>query len=173
MKIYHDWIMTYTGRKFDPLNPDEKEINITDIAHALSLKCRFTGHCKEFYSVAQHSVLVSEASIHPLEGLMHDASEAYLPDVTRPVKYRLNGFKEIEDNLLKVIFKKYNLIYPISKEIKTIDSRLCLSEGRDLMPDISEWKLLGSYEPLEIDISGWSPKVSKLRFLNRFRELQP
>ena len=171
MKTYHDWIMTYTGRKIDPLNPDENNIDIIDIAHALSLKCRFSGHCKEFYSVAQHSVLVSEMSIHPLEGLMHDASEAYLPDVVRPLKQNLNGFKEIEDSLLEVIFKKYNLIFPIPKEVKNVDSRLCLTEGRDLMPDISEWELLTICNPYEVHVSGWSPEVAKHLFLSRFRYL--
>ena len=85
------WIQTYTGRKFHPLRPRVAEVDVRDIAHALSLKCRFGGHCRVFYSVAEHSVRVSrvlEAKGRELAvwGLMHDAGEAYLPDVGRPVK---------------------------------------------------------------------------------------
>src|ERR1019366_6268112 len=80
-------IRTYTGILFDFEEPEASPIRIEDIAHALSLLCRFAGHCKEFYSVAEHSVRVSYAcpEEHALWGLMHDASEAYCVDVPRPL----------------------------------------------------------------------------------------
>jgi 5'-deoxynucleotidase YfbR-like HD superfamily hydrolase len=83
------WIQTYQGGCFEPFNPHPDQIHIRDIAHALALTCRFTGHCLDFYSVAQHSVMVSQivSHKHALAGLLHDASEAYLTDVASPIKH--------------------------------------------------------------------------------------
>src|SRR5579885_2784587 len=83
-----DWIQTYCGVAFYPLDPRPEEILIEDIAHALSMLCRFTGHVKRFYSVAQHCVYVSHRCDpkDALWGLLHDAAEAYLNDISRPVK---------------------------------------------------------------------------------------
>lgn len=107
-------IRTYTGVMFDPLNPDPKLVNITDIAHALSLLCRANGHFRNFYSVAQHSVnCMEEAKARgyservQLACLLHDASEAYLSDVTRPVKEEIPKYLEIEKPLQNLIWKKY------------------------------------------------------------------
>jgi 5'-deoxynucleotidase YfbR-like HD superfamily hydrolase len=104
------WIQTYSGIKMHPLSPTEEEISIEDIAHALSNLCRFTGHCNKFYSVAQHSVLVSVYSPrdYAMWGLLHDASEAYLNDIARPIKIsdEYNTYRKIEENLMKVIAKK-------------------------------------------------------------------
>jgi uncharacterized protein len=83
-----DWIQTYTGKQFWPLSPLPEDIVIEDIAHALSMQCRFGGHVRTFYSVAQHSVHVS-LLVEPqyaLWGLLHDAAEAYLVDLPRPIK---------------------------------------------------------------------------------------
>ena len=81
-------IITFTGKIIDPINPDPEDIDIRDIAHSLSQQCRFTGHTSEFYSVAEHSVLVSEAvpARDAALGLMHDATEAYLADLAKPIK---------------------------------------------------------------------------------------
>lgn len=83
-----DWMQTYTGRKFWPLNPRAEEVYIEDIAHSLALSCRFNGHCKVFYSIAQHSVLVSQIvkPTQQLIALLHDSAEAYLGDIIRPIK---------------------------------------------------------------------------------------
>jgi len=165
------WIQTFSGKKIYPLNPRIEDIDIADIAHALSMTCRFNGHCKEFYSVAQHSVLVSKHCYLPFDGLMHDAAEAYLSDVPAPIKPMLNGFAEIEDKLLKLIFVKFGLEYPYSDNIKTIDRRLCISEGMALMPDISEWKVLNHYSPLDIEITPVGPSEAKGMFMERFEYL--
>src|SRR5574342_1090607 len=94
-------IITYTGRLFWPLSPRLEDINILDICHALSNQTRFTGHTREFYSVAQHSCLVSDLlpEKFKLDGLLHDASEAYLMDLARPVKEleQMTFFREAED----------------------------------------------------------------------------
>jgi 5'-deoxynucleotidase YfbR-like HD superfamily hydrolase len=104
----NNWIQTFTGRQFWPLDPRPEDIELLDIAHALANKCRYTGHTRSFYSVAQHSVLVSEivpaADAH--WGLLHDASEAYLPDVARPVKRELAGFQEIENRLMGCVAER-------------------------------------------------------------------
>jgi len=86
-----EWIQTYTGKKFWAFDAAIADICIEDIAHALAMRCRFGCHCKEFYSVAQHSVIVSHHLPPELKlwGLLHDATEAYLPDVPRPQKGRL------------------------------------------------------------------------------------
>ena len=107
-------IKTYTGSMFDPLNPDPKLMDIADIAHALSMLCRANGHFKSFYSVGQHSVnCMKEAKARgysekvQLACLLHDASEAYLSDVTRPVKQELPKYLEIEKPLQDAIWSKY------------------------------------------------------------------
>src|SRR6266496_1501995 len=88
-------IMTYSGELITPLNPDPDDIQIEDIAHALSNQCRFSGHCKQFYSVAEHSCRVSDLCSyeHQLGGLLHDGTEAYLSDIARPIKQQ-PGFGE-------------------------------------------------------------------------------
>jgi len=168
-----NWIMTYTGKKFYSLNPKIEDIDIKDIAHALSLKCRYAGHCNVFYSVAQHSYLTSllcERDL-ALSALMHDASEAYLPDVARPIKPHLVGFKEIENRILELIFKKYNIVFPIPEVIKYIDSRLCITEAQQLGFDISEWELATKYQPYNINIFPVGPEKAKELFMRRFDEL--
>ncbi len=107
-------IRTYTGIMFDPLNPDPDLIDLADISHALSLLCRANGHFRTFYSVAQHSInCMEEAKARgysrkvQLACLLHDASEAYLSDVTRPVKQELPKYLEIEKPLQELIWKKY------------------------------------------------------------------
>ena len=115
-------IMTYTKKMFDPLQPNAELIDIEDIAHALSMLCRANGHFKSFYSVAQHSInCMKEAKARgysdriQLACLLHDASEAYLSDVTRPVKAELPRYKEIEAPLQELIWNKW-LGEPLTEE---------------------------------------------------------
>ena len=98
------WIQTYTGKKFFPMNPKTEDLDIIDIAHALSMKCRFVGHTKQFYSVAQHSVIVSWNCSNPHLGLLHDAAEAYLPDVPAPIKDLYTQHIEMEEKICNLIF---------------------------------------------------------------------
>ena len=115
-------IKTYTGVMFDPLNPNLELIDILDIAHALSMLCRANGHFRSFYSVGQHCInCMKEAAARgyservQLACLLHDASEAYLSDVTRPVKQELPKYLEIEKPLQDAIWLK-NLGNPLSRE---------------------------------------------------------
>lgn len=134
------WMEVYSGIRFYPFDPREDEINIIDIAHALSNICRFSGHTKEFYSVAQHCILVSElCGEYKLEGLMHDASEAYLSDVPRPVKKMLPDYEVCEKVLQKAIFKKFKLHYPYPISVRLSDEIMLEREHRNVLNFNLNW----------------------------------
>lgn len=169
-----DWMQTYTGLMFWPMDPLPEDINISDIAHALSNLCRYNGHCESFYSVAQHSVLVSEIvpAKYALEGLLHDAAESYIGDMIRPLKTHLLIYKDIECEIEKCIAQKFKLTYPWPAEVKSADNTLLATEARDLMstPPVP-WDLGGAL-PLEGEISHtWDPKAAREMFLRRYRVL--
>lgn len=135
-------ILTYTNTLFYPLNPHADEVKIEDIAHALSQMCRANGHFKTFYSVGQHSInCAREAKARGLSDrmqlacLLHDASEAYISDITRPVKCYLDEYRKIEHNLQKVIYEKFdidNLTDEEYSEIQNIDNALLHHEFKCL-----------------------------------------
>ncbi len=166
------WIQTYGGQQFRPLEPRVEDLDIRDIAHSLSLLCRFNGHCKEFYSVAEHSVRVSDI-LEPklaLWGLLHDAAEAYLGDLARPVKQNAPFFEAAEDRLLKVIAEKYSLSWPMPKAVRQADDLLLATEARDLMaPPQKSWNL--SKQPMAEQICPVSPAEAEALFLKRFTQL--
>lgn len=168
----NEFIRTYTGLKFWPLEARKYEINILDIAHALSNICRFTGHCKEFYSVAQHSIYVS--SILPKKyqfwGLMHDASEAYLCDISRPIKHskEMAGYRKAEEKLMSIIASKFGLIMPMPDIIHTADIKMLAAELRDLMP-ADDW--INWSEPAPFTVKPCSPSIAEKLFLEKFEEL--
>ena len=164
------WIQLFTGKKFYPLNPRPEDICIEDIAHALSMLCRFTGHCKEFYSVAQHSVIVSYFCDSSLQGLLHDASEAYISDINSPIKKmdQLTGYREIESKIQKVIYKKFNLPEIENTSVKKADKLVLAIEARNLMNHISpEWNI----PSIPLNIIPLPPKEAEQLFLNRYKEL--
>ena len=110
------WSETYTGKKYYPTDPKNSDISIHDIAHALANNCRYNGHCKEFYSIAAHSVLVSRfvetVSDDPktlLAALLHDASEAYIHDIITPLKLQMPEYKELEAKWMEEIHKKFGI----------------------------------------------------------------
>jgi 5'-deoxynucleotidase YfbR-like HD superfamily hydrolase len=172
----HPWMETYLGIRFYPTNPRHEDINIEDIAHALSQQCRYAGHVKSFYSVAEHSVRVSQIvpSEHALWGLMHDAAEAYLQDMIRPLKcvHPLGDeYRKLEDELMLQIALKYGLSWPMPPEIKHADNVLLFTEQRDLRLKYLYWQDSEKYTPLPETIVPWSPDLAKYRFLKRFEEL--
>lgn len=171
------WIMTHTGVKFFPLEPKVSDVCLEDIAHALSNMCRFNGHCKKFYSVAQHSVLVTEYLIDEFEdtsialaGLFHDAAEAYLPDLCRPIKSAWDEFVEIESRLFEIICIALRIPWCFSPDhnnaIKTADDVLLSTELRDLLSFVD----LELPPPLEEKIVAWTPMYSKRKFLEVARK---
>lgn len=169
------WIQTFTGKQFWPLDPRIDDICIEDIAHALSNLCRYGGHTRDFYSVAQHCVLVSRvvSEEEALRGLLHDASEAYLVDLPRPIKHvaSMNGYRDAEARLERMIYRKFGINTPDPECIKLADSQLLRTEQRDLMKEPpAAWTDYG-VEPLPEKITPWRPWNAKLAYLNRFREL--
>lgn len=168
------WIQTHSGRRFNPTNPNPDAIVIQDIAHALSMQCRFSGHCKKFYSVAQHSVLVSHICNEEdaLWGLLHDASEAYLVDVPRPLKRsgKFDAYIEFEARMQEAVCKRFGLPYQEPPSVKKADSKLLATEARDLMSPLHpDW--LQPVTPLPFTIDAWSPDKAKDMFMQRFFEL--
>ena len=165
------WIQTFTGKKFDPVEANADLIDIRDIAHSLSLQCRFNGHCRTFYSVAEHCVRVSKilAGSNALWGLLHDSAEAYVSDLPRPVKARLPRFVEIEDALLKKIITHFHLPWPMPAEVCAADDQLLATEARDLMNDqLAPWT---AQAPLADTIIPLSPQQAEQSFLERFASL--
>ena len=162
------WMTTYTGKRFHFLDPKPEEIDILDIAHHLSLLCRYTGACREFYSVAEHSLRVSciVPSELQLAALLHDGSEAYINDISRPVKYS-HKLEVTERKILEAIGRKYkvDLFNPVIKEA---DNILLATEARDLMPNMDGWAKLP--RPLDIKIVPF-PDCRKIEalFLQYFR----
>lgn len=139
------WFVTYSGRRFFPFDPHPADVELVDIAHALSLVCRFGGHCARFYSVAQHSVLVSHlvAPSIALHGLMHDAAEAYVGDVIRPIKRELPGFDHLERRVSMAIEERFQLRkleWSERQALKAADNIALVTERRDLVsPHVWKW----------------------------------
>lgn len=142
------WINTFTGRQFHPLEPRPEDVDPLDIAHALSLQTRYTGHCPEPYSVAQHSVLVS---IHcnprdALWGLLHDASEAYICDLSRPAKEALRKagitfYDEIEARIMQAVADRFGLAMPIPPSVKAADELLLTTEAKQFFGHQKTYRL--------------------------------
>lgn len=177
------YITTSTGSRFYLLD-DRPEFRTIEIAHALSMQCRFTGQCERFYSVAEHSVLVSEImeanGDDPYEGLLHDAAEAYLSDIATPWKTLLPDYKRLEKDLERKVREFYCLPPEITPECKRADSIALLVEARSLLP-MGGADLWGHFEHVAKDASAWidayhgvyalTPAGAKTAFLHRFEKL--
>lgn len=164
-----NWIQTYTGKQFYALDPQPDDICIEDIAHALSNMCRYAGHCKKFYSVAEHSILVAEsvAPEYQLAALLHDASEAYLVDIPRPFKAYLDNYYELEGNIMDVIYTKFGADQRFHDVIKSVDTRI-LNDEREQNMNTSEhvWDDYG--DPLGVKLKFLSPEEAEGEFLAFF-----
>lgn len=146
-----DWITTYGGTHFFPLKPEADKIEITDVAHALSLICRGNGHVKSFFSVGQHCIhcaLEAEARGYgakiALACLLHDASEAYMSDVPRPFKQYLSDYISHEKTLLDIVYTKYlgtTLTEEEEKRVKEIDDDMLYYDLKILLGEASEKEL--------------------------------
>lgn len=178
------WIETFIGRRVNPMHLEEADIDINDIAHSLALQCRFVGHCIMFYSVAEHSILVADtvakirlsyvgtkenANKTLLAALLHDAAEAYLGDIARPIKHH-PAFKqvvEIEEQILGKIMVKYNCARVDWQLIKKADDIMLATEAKYLMADCGRgWYLP---EPA-LDYDPFVKDTVEERFLRKFEE---
>jgi uncharacterized protein len=170
-------IQTYTGSYFDFTDPENSEIDIRDIAHGLANLCRFTGHTREFYSVAQHSVLMAVAvgGEHGFKALMHDAHEAYVGDMASPLKALVPGFKEIEKRIEAAVLGRFGISLPLPPVIKESDLRMLLTEQQALMtPPFNHWAARSVTTPYpDLVIRPWSTVDAERRFLLLFDELMP
>lgn len=168
------WILTASGRHFDFADPQPDQIDIRDICRALSCEARFNGHTRRFYSVAQHSAHVSEIvpPEHALEGLLHDASEAYCKDIPMPLKLMLPDYRAIERRVDAAIRARFGLPAQCSAAVKLADVTLLATERRDLMPiDGSEWEILRGVEPLPQAIKAQSQAEAQMTFWSRWLAL--
>ena len=171
------WIQTAGGGIFHILEPQQDEIRITDIAHALSMMCRFTGHVRRFYSVAEHSYYAS-LLVPPqdaLWALLHDSPEAYIADLNRPLKHCTPvgaTYMEIEERIMDVIAVKFGLPLEAPASVKEADRALLYAERDQLLPPYPwDKKWSENEEPAKMHISGWLPEQAREIFLQRFNYL--
>jgi uncharacterized protein len=174
------YLQTVSGRWVNPFDPDPEQLDAGDIARALANLCRFGGHSRSFYSVAQHSVIVSrlvEARTGDAEdafaALMHDATEAYLGDMPHPLKHRSplgTAYKAAEDHLEQALRNRFN-IKPDVPEIKRVDKALLAAERRAFSAERWHWPELEGVEPLDVELAAWPPDEAVRAFAERYAEL--
>ncbi|MDW9650765.1 hypothetical protein GOB33_22010 [Sinorhizobium meliloti] len=168
-----DWMQTASGRKFWPMDPLSEEVFIDDIAHSLSLQCRYAGHCLRFYSVAEHSVHLArhlrwQGVEVALWALLHDASEAYLVDVPRPVKPYLVGYKDAERQVMAAVCERFGLAAGMPAVVHDADNRIIGDELVNLAP--MDWHARYD-DPLGVNIRCWYPEQAREEFLATFEAL--
>lgn len=168
-----DWMQTYTGKQFWPIDPRAEEVDIRDIAHALSLICRYNGQCNRFYSVAEHSWHTSflVPPEHQLAALMHDATEAYVCDIPRPLKRFLENYEQIEFEVWLAICDKWpKLPRFLPACVKQADNAILMAEAAVLLgPHPAPWGV--DVEPAQRNILCMPSGIAEHNFLMRFNEL--
>lgn len=167
-------IMLRSGAVLDFLDPHNSDFTIEDIAHGLSLICRYAGQCDRFYSVAEHSLHVCDTvKSHAYEALMHDAAEAFIGDVTRPLKQLLPEYKRIESEVERAIFERFDVPYPLPSSVKKADLEVLAAEQDQIMPTgTNAWAYAQGIEPAPIQVWSYTPQEAKARFLDRFKTLR-
>ena len=168
------WTQTRSGRAFYPQNPLPEDIDLQDIAHALSNLCRFSGHTRRFYSVAEHSVLVSQhvPPEHAMQALLHDATEAYLVDVPKPIKPLLVGYEELEHKVWLAVAAHFNVPVEMHQAVKDADVAVLLAEKDQLLgPSPRQWYETDIKPANTGEIQCLAPREAKYLFLSRFAVL--
>jgi len=163
------YVSTFLGNRFYLTRPHIDDVAIEDIAHGLAYQCRFNGQTNAFYSVAQHSLMVMDLvpPDHRFAALLHDAAEAYLGDMVKPLKNLFPEFSVIEARVMAIIGEKFGLdLTHLALSIKQADLVALATEKRDLMPHSTEpWSYLAEVEPLPHAIAPMSPEKAKEAFL--------
>lgn len=193
-----DWMQTLSGKAFYPLAPRADDLDIRDIAHSLAMQCRYNGHVRRFYSVAEHCVLMSDHVLGSklataelttnqlaLWALLHDAPEAYIGDMVRPLKLQMPEFRDAGDRIMAVIASRFSLVggtthrledgssgLTLPPEVKAIDTRILLDERSALLATPPRDWAVGEIEPLGVTIRAWEPSIAKWEYLVRFQALQ-
>ncbi len=163
-------ILSNSGKYFNFLHPEEYDYTIEEIAHALSHINRYTGHTRVPYNVADHalrcSYIVPEE--FALDALCHDNSEAFLGDVSSPLKQLLPDYKVIEHKVEVALAKHFGLQYPHPPCVKIADYTMLVTEKRDLLPYSEPWDAFNKYEPLKERIWPLKNREAREAFLARF-----
>ena len=168
------YVSTFLGNRFYPLEPRIDQIAIEDIAHGLAYQCRFNGQTCDFYSVAQHSLIVASIVPPPMQlaALLHDSAEAYLGDMVKPLKVLLPEFARIEEQVTEIIAAAFGVDFSDYVAIKKADLVALATEKRDLMPySVESWDYLDGVLPLPEKINPVGPVEAKARFLGEFQRI--
>ena len=168
------FITTHSGKSFYPFDPTPAALDLGDIAHALAQKCRWNAHTSRFYSVAQHSVLVSRYTIAPADrlwGLLHDAREAYLPDVPSPIKRFCPELVEAENRILHAVAVAFYLPPMIPATVHAADMVVRSAEARDLMGLDATQAPWNEYPPFGDGIVALPPDAAERLFWSEFHKL--
>lgn len=166
-------ILLSTGRYFDFTKPGT--LTVEEVAHALSKICRFTGHCREFYSVAQHSVVVSYLVPKHLrkQALFHDAAESVVGDMASPLKRLIPEYKALEKRCEAAIFSGFDLPAELDLAVKHADRVALRTEQRDLMNKAGGlWSSLSGIDPADFRIHPMSPAAAEIMFLDTYRDIE-
>lgn len=187
-----DWMETRSGLRFYPLDPAVEDVDPEDIAHALGMLCRYNGHVRKFYSVAEHCVLMSRwvqdetgDRDAALWALLHDAPEAYVGDMIRPLKRSMPDYVLAENAVMAAIASRFGLEHTVTKSwrgqiiridgppviVKHADNRILLTERRALMADSPNRWAVDDLEPLPVQVVGWGPAEARWAYRNRLIEL--
>lgn len=170
----NDWMQTFTGRAFFPLAVNVNDINEFDIAHSLAFQCRYNGHTSKFYSVAEHayhmSYIVPEEDA--LWALLHDAPEAYIGDMVRPLKKTMPEFRALDEKIMEAICEKFELHQNFMPDsVLEADNRIIENERLALLREPPyPWTIHGDPYP-DLVIEAWAPEVAEFKFYNRLQEL--
>jgi 5'-deoxynucleotidase YfbR-like HD superfamily hydrolase len=173
------WIQTYKGGKFNFENLESNEIDIEDIAHALSMLCRYNGHVKRFYSVAEHSIHVSNVVSNEakLYGLLHDATEAYISDIPRPFKLYFEELKKYEQVVEKIVLRKLDINLDlidinIINEVKEADTKMLITERKAILEPAKDKRVWARWEDIKpydnVKIKCYLPEEAEKLFLQRY-----
>lgn len=167
-------IMLASGKVFDFLDPHGSDFDIEDVAHGLAHVCRYAGQCRDFYSVAEHSLLVSDfVADYRYEALLHDAAEAFIGDVTRPLKQLLPEYKAIEAMVEDAVAERFSLDRNYRNVVKAADLAVLAAEQAQVMaPGTDSWAKEAGVQPADIVVRFLGPREAKYEFLKRFESLR-
>lgn len=172
------WIETVSGIAFFPFRPTAAMVSIEDIAHALSSTCRWNGHTTQFYSVAEHSILMSDylrgrghSKETCLTALLHDAAEAYVSDVPGPIKPHFPGFKEMEEGIDRAVAKKFGSNYPFDPVVKELDRAMIGTEHDQLFGEAFRQDF-ANMPRVDIQVRCWHECRAYDHFMGRYQSLR-
>jgi len=174
------YIETFTGKRLYVLNPSKEAVCIDDIAHALANNCRYNGHTKKFYSVAEHCCILADyvlnrANLGPIEALrtlLHDSAEAYITDVPKPFKQELPDYQAIERRLEAVVLPAFGFSSKLPAYLKELDRRVVRDERMQAMSRSGNTWKHDSETPLGVTIEMWDPERAEKEFIIRYHSLR-